>query len=55
MNHTLSRRMLLADQSRFAAVTARRGDGSRTTMRRAASARPARRASAVAVQQQRLR
>ena len=28
-------RMLLADQSRFAAVTARRGDGSRTTMRRA--------------------
>ncbi|MFM7347125.1 MAG: LPS-assembly protein LptD [Tagaea sp.] len=28
-------RLLLADQSRFAAVTARRGDGSRTTMRRA--------------------
>jgi LPS-assembly protein len=27
-------RLLLADQSRFAAVTARRGDGSRTTMRR---------------------
>ncbi|MCA3246915.1 MAG: LPS-assembly protein LptD [Azospirillum sp.] len=28
-------RLLLADQSRFAAVTARRADGSRTTMRRA--------------------
>lgn len=28
-------RLLLADQSRFAAVTARRSDGSRTTMRRA--------------------